>query len=378
MPWQTTDVMEQRIEFVIRASQMGVNLSGLCREFNISRPTGYTWLRRFQEAGSVVNLAEKSRRPHRSPNRTARDMESLILKLHRKNFGLGGKKIHKILTDKGYKISPITVHRILKRNGLVKHRISNKPATKRFERDKPNKLWQMDFKGPFNNRTQRCIPLSILDDHSRYLVGLYALRNTKAKTVHTSLVNCFEVYGLPDAMLMDHGVPWWSTTNSHGLTWLTVELIKQDIKILWSGYRHPQTQGKVERFHRTMQEGISFHGKPKKWSEWQPLMEKYRHMYNEIRPHESLGMQTPSARYQRSARSYNPNPPPWEYPENADVRRLSNHGCLPYMNRYYFVSEALAHEWVQLQTIEDKLLIKFRNVYVREINLRTKNTNPIV
>lgn len=370
--------MEKRIEFVVRASQAGVNISALCREFRISRPTGYKWIGRYLAANSVTELAEKSRRPRRSPNRTSRKMESLIIELHKNNFGLSGKKIQVLLAQMGHKISPLTVHRVLKRTGFVKPRIKNNPATKHFEREKPNQLWQMDFKGPFNNKSQPCLPLSIIDDHSRYMVGLYALRSTKADGVHDSLRSCFERHGLPDAILTDHGVPWWSTTNGHGLTWLSVALVKQGIKLLWSGYRHPQTQGKVERFHRTLKEGIRFNGKPTLWSDWQPLLEKYRNNYNQVRPHESLGMKTPSERYVRSKRLYNPKPPAWEYPENAEVKRLSTQGCLPLNGRYYFVCEALAHEWVQLKRLDDNLLVKFRGLYIREINLRNNSTRPIV
>jgi transposase InsO family protein len=378
MPWQTTNVMEKRIEFVIRASLADVNLSALCREFKISRPTGYKWLGRYREANSVTELAEKSRRPHRSPNHTLPPMESLIIRLHKGNFGLSGKKIQVLLKRMGHEISPVTCHRVLKRNGFVKPRMRNNPATKQFEREKPNQLWQMDFKGPFNNKTEPCLPLSILDDHSRYMVGLYALRSTKGKGVHSSLINCFEKHGLPDAILTDHGTPWWSTTNGHGLTWLSVALLKQGIKLLWSGYRHPQTQGKVERFHRTLKDGIRFNGRPTLWSDWQPLLEKYRCNYNEVRPHESLGMKTPSKRYAPSKLAYNPDPPQWEYPERAEVKRLNVQGCLSLNGRYYFVCEALAHEWVQLKRLDDKLLVKFRNMYIREINLETNQTVPIV
>ena len=378
MPWQTTDVMERRIEFVVRASQKDANISSLCRDFNISRPTGYKWLNRYRSTGTVTQLAEESRRPHRCPTRTSDEMESLIIKLHQDNFGFSGKKIHHLLTQMGHKISAITVHRVLKRNGLVKPRMRNYPATKHFEREKPNQLWQMDFKGPFKSEPPRCIPLTILDDHSRYVVGLYGLKSTNGPGVHKSLLNCFNRYGLPEAMLMDHGTPWWSTTNGHGLTWLSVDLMKQDIKMVWSGYMHPQTQGKVERFHRTLQEGIYFHGKPNSWSKWQPLLEEFRRNYNEVRPHESLDMKTPATRYEPSPRKYNPNPPAWEYPEGAHVRRLSVHGCLPWKNGYYFVCEALAREWVQVEPIENKYLVRFRNMYIREIDPRTKRTLPIV
>ncbi len=117
---------------------------------------------------------------------------------------------------------------------------------------------------------------------------------------------------------------------------------------------------------------------PTQWSDWQPLLDKYRNNYNEIRPHESLGMKSPSSQYARSARIYNPSPPEWEYPKHAEVKRLSTQGCLPLNGRYYFVCEALAHEWVQLKRIDDNLLVKFRNMYIREINLKNNRTRPIV
>jgi len=120
----------------------------------------------------------------------------------------------------------------------------------------------MDFKGPWEVAEGHCYPLSILDDYSRYLVDLGALKGTGAEGVAAQLVRTFESHGVPEAMLMDHGTPWWSTTNGHGLTWLSVELIKQGIRLHFSGIRHPQTQGKVETFSPQLETPDQPLGKP--------------------------------------------------------------------------------------------------------------------
>ncbi len=146
---------------------------------------------------------------------------------------------------------------------------------------------------------------------------------------------------------MDHGSPWWSTTNAYGLTTLSVWLIKHGIRLLMSGLRHPQTQGKVERFHRTLKDDVLHHGRPETLTGWQSAFDRFRNRYNHIRPHESLDMAVPADRYMASSRRYQPRPPEWHYPEGANLKKLSSHGCLPYGGRYYFVCEALKCEWVR-------------------------------
>ena len=136
-----------------------------------------------------------------------------------------------------------TINRILKRRGLVGKKDSNAPAVERFERSTPNELWQMDGKGEYRASDGTCYPLSILDDHSRYAVGLYELPAFTAGRVYPCLVRTFERYGVPEAMLMDRGSVWWSTTNGYGLTWLSVRLIEQGIHLCYGRVHHPQTQG---------------------------------------------------------------------------------------------------------------------------------------
>ena len=377
MPWTTNSVIEQRIKFVIRASQYSANMSALCQEFNISRPTGYLWLDRYREVGSITGVFERSRRPHHSPSRTSQFHEERIVVLRHK-FGWGAKKIRVLLLREGLDLKVSTINRILKRKNLIHRNDSHRPAIKRFEREQPNQLWQMDFKGDYPSDKGRCYPLSVLDDHSRYAIGLYGLAGQDTKTVRGCLINAFETCGVPHAMLMDHGVPWWSTSNNHGLTRLSVNLIEQGIKLYFSGIRHPQTQGKVERFHRTLNESIRHKGRPVTFSAWKLALKSFCYEYNYIRPHEALQMATPSEYYQPSQKTYNPNPKEWEYPEGAVVEKLNTRGWLGKSRVRYFVSEALAEKQVRIEQIENKLIVSYRHMYIREIETETGKTKSLL
>lgn len=373
MPWKETNVLDQRIEFVARGQAPKVNLSSLCEEFGIARSTGYRWLRRFQEEGRFGSLRERSRRPKHSPNKTDSVLERRVLELRRQR-GWGALKIHVLLLREGISLPVITIHRIMQRNGLLQDRRGMTPAPKRFERERPNELWQMDFKGEFRTGEEMCYPLSLLDDHSRYAVGLHGLSSTKGKGVQQSLVKTFEEYGLPQEMLMDHGSPWWSTTNPSGLTWVSVWLLKQGIDLHFSGIGHPQTQGKVERFHRTLKESLRHHGHP----ESRNFLERFREEYNYIRPHEALGLDVPASRYEKSSRPYRANPEEWEYPSGSDVRRLNSQGMVTYGRRRYFVCEALSEEQVKVEEVSGHLLVSYRQMYVREIDLEKGKSLSLV
>jgi len=370
MPWGASSVMEERIRFVIRASQDSANVSALCREFGISRPTGYLWLNRYRAAGGMAGVFERSRRPHHSPKRATAEHEERVVAL-RREYGWGARKLRVLLLEEGLDLKVATINRILDRRSLIEVRDSHRPAVNRFERERPNQLWQMDFKGEYPAGRGFCYPLSILDDHSRFMVGLYALSGQDTASVNACLISTFEHYGVPEAMLMDHGVPWWSNSNGHGLTRLSVSLIKQGIRLYFSGFRHPQTQGKVERFHRTLTEAVRHRGQPATLLDFAHEFKKIRHQYNHIRPHESLNMAVPAQHYQPSSRSYTPRPVPWEYPEGAILVRLNMKGAFYYRLRRHFVCEALAGETVRLEELDDKLLISYRHTYVREIAVTT-------
>jgi transposase len=203
MAWKTMEVHEQRVRFVVAASRKEKPLSVLCAEFGISRPTGYCWLERYRLQG-VGGIAEQSRRPHRSPAQTIPEREQLVVEMRLRYPDWGARKLQVLLKRDGLALTRSTIHRILLRHDLVREQDRNSPATERFERSAPNELWQMDFKGP-SRWPQPVGPLSVLDDHSRYLIVLAANGSTHAGPVRQQLIEAFDRCGLPQAMLMDHG-----------------------------------------------------------------------------------------------------------------------------------------------------------------------------
>jgi len=217
--------------------------------------------------------------------------------------------------------------------------------------------------------TAFCHPLSVLDDHSRYLIGLEPMRGPQLETTQRALIDMFETYGLPEAMLMDHGAAWWNPTNGHGLTRLSVMLIKQGIALRYSGVGHPQTQGKVEKWHDTLRRAVRHHGKPPEdLAGWVALLSRIRQNYNHRRPHEALEMDVPAQRYRGSPRRYQPQPVEWQYPTGSAVKRVDCDGRISIFGGNRFVSEALVGERVRLQRMGRVALISYRHMYIREIH----------
>ncbi|MGB8543687.1 MAG: IS481 family transposase [Candidatus Acidiferrales bacterium] len=370
------DVDEQRMQFVIRAISGKERMTALCREFGISRPTGYLWRRRYRQADSLTQVSERSRRPHRSPQRTTAGKEQRVVIL-RQQTGWGAKKLRVLLHEEEIPLAVRTIHRILERHGLVRED-AHGPAPGRFERSEPNELWQMDSKGKYPLADGACHPLSIVDDHSRYAVGLYALPELSGAKAFPFLVQTFRRYGVPQSMLMDRGTLWWSAWNGWGLTRLSVRLIEQGIQLLYGRVRHPQTQGKVERFHRTLGEALRHRGVPQQFSEWAAALEEFRSSYNERRPHEALEMKRPAERYQRSPRSYQERVKEWEYPAGSEVQRLNSQGMLSDERHRWFVCGALANQRVRVERFDRKLLVSYRHMYVREIDLKRRAARALV
>jgi transposase InsO family protein len=368
--------MDQRVEFVLRAQKQEATISQLCREYGISRPTGYLWLHRYREADSLLALSEHSRRPDHSPYRTSAELTAKVLSL-RDEKGWGARKLHTVLARTGVELPVRTIHRILRREGRVRQPDQRRQATRRFARRQCNELWQMDFKGEYRVAQGKCYPLTLLDDCSRYLLGLWALESTSGGGVHEVLQAHFREHGVPHSLLMDHGTPWYSMTNEHGLTWLSVWLIKQEVRLYYSGVRHPQTQGKVERLHRSLNERTRHRGLPHTLSQWRAWAEEFRQEYNEERPHEAIGMKTPSELYCRqNLRPYQEQVREWEYTAGV-VKRLSTQGLLSYQGRQYFVCEALAGERVRVDELDGLLVVTYRQQSIREIELRTGRSRGV-
>ena len=366
MPWRTMDVHQQRVEFVTAAKRSTQSFVSLCQEFGISRPTGYLWLRRYEREG-VRGISERSRRPLHSPHRTAIDLEEHVVEMRQRYPDWGARKLQVLLTREGLALARNTVHRILQRHGLIKDYDRHPPAPQRFEREQPNELWQMDFKGP-KGWPQTVGPLSVLDDHSRYVIVLAANGNTDGQPVREQLESAFQRCGVPEAMLMDHGIPWWSQQAPSGRTKLSLWLMRQGIRLHWSGIRHPQTQGKVERFHGSLQRALRRRGIPQE--HLQAWLDRYRWEHNHVRPHEALEMRTPASVWRPSSKSYDPRPPKWEYPTGARVLKVDPQGKVEVKGWKWKISKALVGEWVQLVAIDHRVLVYYCSTLCREIDLR--------
>lgn len=375
MAWGESSVTEERLRFVVAASRKEKSVRALCQEFQISRQTGYTWLNRYKAGGSS-QVVERSRRPQHSPARTPAEGEQVVVELRRQYPDWGAPKLAVLLGQQlpGAGVCQRTVHRILVRHHLLHPEDRQRPALGRFERSAPNELWQMDFKGSHGLQGPSPVgPLSVWDDHSRYLIALEQLGSTAAAGVQRSLKATFERVGWPEALLVDHGTPWWNAASPWGLTELSIWIWRQGVRLLFSGVRHPQTQGKVERMHGALLRAI----RRRKADSGQPWLDQFRHEYNHVRPHAALSMAVPATRWQPSPRFYQSQPREWDYPSSVEVRRLGGEGQLSWRGQRWEVSGALRRQLVGIQIVAERALVYFCNAPVRELDLRTKAALPL-
>ena len=350
MGWKAVSVMSQRLEFVMLALQEINNFSELCRRFGISRKTGYKFLNRYRCEGAF-GLQDRSRRPERSPNATDTEVEQLILELRDKHPAWGGRKLKRRLKVLGHHEIPSasTVSAILRRNGRISENESQKhKAWHRFEAERPNDLWQMDFKGHFPARNGRCHPLTVLDDHSRYSLCIAACKNERRETVMHHLTHIFRRYGMPNAMLMDNGSPW-GNNSTYRHTRLTVWLMRLGIKSLHSRPLHPQTLGKDERFHRTMHKELIANCINESIDQCQRFFEHWRSIYNTERPHEALNLEVPANCYQISKRTFPEEFPEIQYEPFDEVRKVHTAGIVKFKSRHFKISRAFKGQWVALR-----------------------------
>jgi transposase InsO family protein len=338
------DAMSAKREFVelARGAEGKGQMRELCRRFGISRTTGYEWLRRFRESG-VGGLEERSRKPLESPTRTPEEMERRVLEL-RDTTHWGARKIAKRLRVLGVENAPprTTVNNVLKRHGRITAEESAKHhAWHRFEHHEPNDLWQMDFKGWFMTGSERCNPLTVIDDHSRFALCLRACADQTTATVQAALTDVFDRYGLPWRMTMDNGSPWGDDADSK-LTKLVVWLIRLGVAVSHSRPFHPQTQGKDERLHRSLDDELLNYVCFRNLTSAQLAFDVWRDRYNFERPHESLAMLTPIERYTPSARAMPAILTPIEYPSTDLVRKVDIVGKISFRGRSIRVSRACA------------------------------------
>lgn len=371
MPWNEKSVEIMREEFVKQVLSKEKSKSELCREYGISRPTGDKWIKRFlQEDG----LSDKSRAPFRTANKTPAEMEQFIVEYRKKYPAIGAVKIHRMLQDEGFSDIPCasTINEIFKRNGLIS-RAASLAATPhtRFQKDVPNEMWQADFKGDFlMNSKQRCFPLNILDDCSRFNLCCEPLPNVRLNTVKPVMENLFYEFGLPFSFLCDNGHPWGS---SQGLGFSSFEVWFMDLGILTLHGRilHPQTQGKEESFNRSMKRELLKHTEIEDFSDARHKFDEYRNFYNNKRPHHALKLDIPAKHYVRSQIEYNPEISTWEYPAELKIHKVKSTGFFSYKGHSYYLSEAFAERKIAIRESSKNGCINlyYRQFIIGQVNL---------
>jgi transposase InsO family protein len=353
--------MSSRLELVLLAVAPGANMAALCRSFGVSRKTGNKWRAEYLEHGAE-GLKDRSRRPRSWPNRSSAELEAAVVALHDAYPCWGARKLQVLLPEEFAKTHPNTIAAILRRNGrqVEPNADLTEPANKRFEHEAPNLLWQMDFKGHIaltGQRTVRCHPLTVLDDHSRFALSLTACSGETGEQVTEALTQVFRTYGLPERITCDNGPPWG--TSGHGtLSRLEVWLMRLGIRVGHSRPFHPQTQGKDERFHRTLKRELLNRSGFNSIEACQSAFNRWRDQYNLIRPHEALGQKPPVSRYAASARPFPALLAPIEYDEGDHVRKVRRHGQLYFQGRDYFVGEGLTGECVAVRPTEEDGVFK--------------------
>lgn len=367
MPWTERRVEMLREDFIALSMQEDRNMSALCEEFGISRKTGYKWIKRHQENGL---LEDRSRRPKKNGSKTDEKTERLIIEIRQERPGWGARKIQVYLCRKGY-IMPCerTVNNILKRNGLItpEASLARRPF-KRFEREQNNELWQADFKGDVVMADgNRCFPLTILDDHSRYALLIEPRLNKR--DVLQSFIPTFRTYGIPQSILTDNDPVFAGFKN--GYTQFERALMDQDILPIHGRVYHPQTQGKIERFHRSMKnEILNFHH-PLNFADAIELLDQWKDVYNYERPHEALGNQCPAQVYTPSQRLYREEIPPYEYDSQYRLYRINNWGFLRFAIYQIYISETFRNTYVELVPHEEdnSAIVCYRNFEIAKIDL---------
>ena len=350
MPWECKTVEDQRREFA-QAAMYCKNFSALCREFGITRRTGLKWKERYT---ACQPLTDRSRKPHTTPTRTPEEVELLILAVRAENPGWGAKTIHRVLERRGCQNLPCvkTVNNILHRYGCISPEESQKrqPYTS-FEKERCNVMWQTDFKGEFRMKDNNyCYPLTILDDHSRYSLRI-APRLSTANVVIPVFTEVFQQYSMPDSILSDNGAQFAGFRK--GYTQFEKWLIDLDILPIHGRIKHPQTQGKIERFHRTMKHELLNHTEIADIEDAQTKFRLWQDKYNNLRPHEALGMKTPGEVYEPSQRQYESKVKEFEYGGEHHVLKVNSWGYVRFNGWQVYLSETMANQYIEFRTSSD-------------------------
>lgn len=371
MPWKEKRVAQMREDFVKEALSGMKTKAELCREYGISRPTGDKWITRFLAGEELTN---QSRRPNSVPGKTDPAIEKLIIDYRKEHQAIGAVKIHRILEDQGHTNLPCTktINNIMKRNNLISTEASCAATPNiRFEKSYPNEMWQSDYKGNFlmKNR-QRCYPLNVLDDHSRFCLCCKPQSGETFQEIKPVFIGLFEEFGVPFSLLCDNGNPW-GTAQSTGFTQFEIWLMDLGILTIHGRPLHPQTQGKEERFNGSLTRELLRYTEFEDMADAAQKLSKYRNFYNNERPHHALGLDTPAQHYEKSKKEYDPQIKPWEYPEGCRLHKVKSSGYITVDGQGYFLSESFGEREIAVKKSHKPNCINlyYRQFIIGQINV---------
>lgn len=370
MSWECKTMSELREEFAIVALNSG-NFSAVCRDYGITRKTGYKWLKRYAEGAPMSDL---SKAPLRIANKTPPDIERAVLNVRADNPGWGAKTIRKVLENSGHVNLPCvkTINNILNRNGCIDPAESDKRKPYvRFAKEHSNDMWQTDFKGEFKmNNGKYCYPLDIIDDCTRFAIGIVAFEST-ANAVIPSFEAAFREFGMPKAVLSDNGSQF--AGFRHGFTQFEKFLMNHDILPIHGRAYHPQTQGKIERFHRSMKDELLKHRHFENLDDANDAFREWRYKYNFIRPHEALNMLCPAEVYEKSGREYKEDVPEYDYSGENHVIKVNTWGYVRFAHYQVYISETMINERIEFRHSDDgnSFFACYRNFKIAEFDVHS-------
>ncbi len=359
MPWKEQRAMDQKLAFVLAYMQHRVTMAELCREYGVSRKTGYKWTQRFIDGGAP-NLLDRATIPHHIAHAVDPAVVSLIVEVRKRYPKWGPKKIDAFIKRENPDIacpSRSTIANILNRNQLIKERSPRRRTPQSTFplaiATEPNSVWCADFKGKFRVAGRYCHPLTISDACSRYVLRNDPLETERTEASQEVFESAFREYGLPWRMRTDNGAPFASTAIG-GLSKLSVWWIKLGILPERIEVGHPEQNGSHERMHRTLKSDVAS-PPAEEWEEQRRLLAQWRQHFNEVRPHEALDMQTPASLYRPSERPYPSTLGDPDYPDHFELRRVNHNGAICIRERQVELSNVLYRECVGLEPIDDGL-----------------------
>jgi transposase InsO family protein len=383
MSWREVTTVSERLKLCQLASDDQFSVAELARMFGVSRKSAYKWISRYKEQGEL-GVWDRSRRPINSPSAVGDDLVEAVLSLHEQYPAWGPRKLHVVLCrNKGDTVSSLsTVARILKRAGISitsKSEIVNE-VVGRFQRGKPNELWQIDFTSAIKlSDGSRIWPVPILDDHSRYCVSLIAAADLSGASALSAFRNAGLVYGVPEEILSDHGGAFGSSSTF--ISAFTTYMWALGISHCQGRYAHPQTQGKLERFNQTLIKECIIRHSYNNIGDWNKCFEEYRNIYNQQRPHQSLSDRVPADIYVPSQRLFS-EPDKDFVSQEQDLlhRRVGRDGRIALMKHRFDVGNGLAGWMVSARHDGGGIwTVHFRGRAIRQVSLaltaRPCNTN---